>query len=122
MKSMTKINIVITQNLEETFESLYEAWKFDTSGMSNPRTIFADANFYKIVGLGEPVLPLIFKKLKEKKDFPLTSALRYITRCEAGNILADNFGTSQGFVDSWIEWGKEHGYIDMDEVQGKQLI
>ena len=54
----------VEQSLNERFLRLADEWKSETAGLSSPRAIAGHPAYQKIIAMGKPVLPLIFRDLK----------------------------------------------------------
>ena len=63
--------------------------------------------YQRIIGMGQPVAPLIFRDLEQKPDSWFW-ALRAIT---GDNLVKpEERGRRSQRAQAWIQWGKKHGY------------
>ena len=52
----------------EVFRALVDEWHAQTDHMANPQARFAHRAYQRIIGLGEPALPLVLQELRERPD------------------------------------------------------
>ena len=94
------------KQLEQAFNQLAENWRNETGMLSVVQQKIIHPAYQRIIGLGEPVLPFIFRELRSKHEHWLW-ALRAITGKDPANT-EDNFSQA---VSAWLNWGKEQGYL-----------
>ena len=63
--------------------------------------------YQRIVGMGQPVIPLIFRELEREPDHWFW-ALQSITG--ENPVSVDRRGDIVQMAAAWLEWGKAHGY------------
>ena len=66
------------------FEEYYKQWHLNTMFSSNPNMIIEDANFQKIIHMGDSAIPLIIEKIKLEPS-QLVWALNIITKKKISN-------------------------------------
>ena len=99
------------KNVEERFKELEAEWWDGTMFLSNPNKILAHPAYRKIVGLGEPALPIILRSLKSQESGAfLFYALADISG-EWVDIPEEHRGKIDKIIDLWLEWGKAKGLI-----------
>jgi type I restriction enzyme M protein len=91
--------------LNEQFTELADEWREDTAMLSVAKKKSDHPAYRKIIAMGEPVLPFIFRELKNRREHWL-HALQEITGKDAAKAN-HNFKEA---VAAWLEWGKEKGY------------
>jgi DNA-binding transcriptional MerR regulator len=99
----------LAEHKRSKFQKLYETWKRATRLKSFTEDIVIDESYQRIIGLGEPAIPLILEKLQERPDH-LFWALRAITGHEL--VPDDELGDMRKMTDKWLEWGIAMGYIE----------
>jgi hypothetical protein len=93
--------------LEAEFNSLAEEWRAETGMLSLVTQKSMHPAYQKIIGMGQPVVPLILRDLEQKPDHWFW-ALRAITGDNP--VKPEQRGRMKMMAQAWIEWGKEHGY------------
>jgi len=98
----------------QRFTELADRWHMETVFLSNSDRAAAHPAHQEIIRMGEPVLPLIFERMREslegtrQLDGHWFRALHDITganpvkHAQRGNILAMD--------KAWLEWGARNGY------------
>ncbi|MCY3688537.1 MAG: DEAD/DEAH box helicase family protein [Gammaproteobacteria bacterium] len=94
--------------LRERFTKLADRWHMETCLMSNSDRAAAHPDHMEIIGMGEPVVPLILERMQDGRghwDFALgkITGANPVKRADWGNIAAIHA--------SWLEWGEANGYI-----------
>jgi hypothetical protein len=89
------------------FEELAATWKRETINVSSISAIILHDAYQEIVGMGRPVLPLIFRELEHELRFWFP-ALRAITGTNP--ISQEIEGDVEGMRDVWLTWARENGY------------
>lgn len=92
--------------LEYDFNTLMEQWIEDTKYLSSIQDIVIDLSYQKIIGMGRQALPYIFRNIQRQQSLWFW-ALHAITREDP---VPKNVNGSAA-VDTWLRWGREHGYI-----------
>ena len=93
--------------LEAEFNRLAEEWHEETRMLSLVTQKSMHPAYQRIIGMGQPVVPLILRDLEQKPDHWFW-ALRAITG--ANPVKSDMVGRMKLMAQAWIQWGKEHGY------------
>lgn len=93
--------------LEAEFNNLAEEWRTETRMLSLVTQKSMHPAYQKIIGMGQPVVPLILRDLEQKPDHWFW-ALRAITGDNP--VKSEQRGRMKMMAQAWIEWGKEHGY------------
>ena len=97
-----------TEELEATFNELVEVWCREASywSFSNQRTWHIA--YMKIINLGKPVLPLIFRELEASGNSDWLHALEVITGVNP--VTEDMWGKRGSAKKAWLDWALEQGY------------
>jgi hypothetical protein len=107
---MSSLNTYRTPpELEQDFYALADRWRSETAFISLASEQANNFNYHQIIGMGKPVLPLIFRELRETTS-DWFWALRAITRTDV-QIAAEDRGNVDKVAEAWLEWGKDHGYL-----------
>ena len=94
--------------LQEQFSDLVASWRAGTAGLSSPRAIAGHPAYQRIIGLGEPVIPLILQDMKENGGW-WYPALRALT---GENPVPESAKGSLSLNDqAWLQWGLDNGYV-----------
>ncbi len=94
--------------LRQQFEDLAASWRAETVGLSSPRAIAGHPAYERIIGLGEPVIPLILQDMKENGGW-WYPALRSLT---GENPVPESAKGSPPLNDeAWLQWGLDNGYV-----------
>jgi len=101
-------NMATSTRTDERFRTLAEQWKSESQYMSNSAQMAMLRSYQKIIGMGEPAVPLLLSELRNSPD-QWFWALESIT--DANPIRAESAGFVDRMAADWIEWGIEHGYI-----------
>ncbi|MGH9802854.1 MAG: hypothetical protein ACRD82_21010, partial [Blastocatellia bacterium] len=91
-----------TGSLEASFRQLADQWRNETKYLSSLSKMAMHPAYQKIIGFGQPAVPLILAELQERQDHWLW-ALHSIT----GEDPAQPNATFHEAVEAWIEWGKQ---------------
>lgn len=95
------------EELEKEFMELVEEWHRETGMMSLISKIVMHPAYQRIIGMGQPVVPLILRELEREPDHWFW-ALRAITG--ANPVQPEQQGRLKQMAEAWIQWGKKHGY------------
>lgn len=95
------------EELEKEFMELVEEWHRETGMMSLVSKMVMHPAYQRIIGMGQPVIPLILRELEREPDHWFW-ALRAITG--ANPVKPEQQGRLKQMAQAWIQWGKEHGY------------
>ena len=94
------------ERLEKTFNELADQWRKEAGMLSVVQQKAIHPAYQRIIGMGKPALPLIFKELQKRREHWLW-ALKSITGEDAAKS-SNNFNEA---VSSWLKWGGEKGYL-----------
>lgn len=86
-----------------------DAWHDETDGVSAGSRITSSAHYLAIIALGKPVIPLILHDLESRGGF-WYPALQALTGEWPIDPAAN--GRPRLMKDAWLEWGREHGYLE----------
>jgi hypothetical protein len=98
--------VIKTAEIETTFSELAEQWRRETGMLSVASKISMHPAYQRIIGMGQPVVPLIMRELEREPDHWFW-ALSAITG--ANPVKAEQRGRLQQMAVAWIEWGKANG-------------
>lgn len=93
--------------LRSTFDELVHTWQMETMMSSLSSEICMHPAYQQIIGMGSPVLPLIFEEV-ENGGRHWGWALAAITR----ENPAEATTSQQEAAEAWLGWGREQGYGD----------
>ncbi len=99
--------VIETTEIETMFLELAEQWRRDTGMLSVISKISMHPAYQRIIGMGQPVVPLIMRELEREPDHWFW-ALNSITG--ANPIKVQQRGNLYQMAQAWIEWGRENGY------------
>ncbi len=83
-------------------------WKDRSRFLSNTAQMAMLAPYQRIIGMGEPAVPLILEELQREPD-QWYWALEMIT--EENPVPPGAAGDVRRMAQAWIEWGKQRGYL-----------
>lgn len=96
-----------TAELETTFLQLTEQWQRETGMLSVVSKISMHPAYQRIIGMGQPVVPLIMRELEREPDHWFW-ALSAITGVNP--VKPEQRGRLQEMAQAWIIWGQANGY------------
>lgn len=103
-----KITTSLTsKETEIIFEELVNKWQEETRGISSSTELILHPAYQQIIGMGEPIIPLLLKELEEKSGRWFW-ALQSITR--QNPVPLELRGKTKEMIKIWLDWGKENGY------------
>jgi hypothetical protein len=94
---------------QQRFRQLAAAWKSETKFLSNVTAKVIHPAYQKIIGMGQPAVPLILKDLEENGPKHWFWALTAIT--EVNPIPESMAGNMTAMTEAWLKWGKRAGYL-----------
>jgi hypothetical protein len=94
---------------EELFQALAAQWRKETRHQSSVSQMAMHPAYQRIIGMGEAVVPHILKEMRQRGGHWLW-ALHAITG-EAPASADANFHKT---VQSWLQWGREKGYLSSE--------
>lgn len=88
------------------FAALVEAWHKERKATSSPIKVAMCPSYQKIIGMGKPAIPLIFRQLELEGAKPdmWFWALRALT--DANPVADDIRGNFVKMAEAWLEWGR----------------
>lgn len=89
------------------FEALSRKWQHETKYFSLVAKKLTHPAFLRIVGMGEPAIPLILESLRDRPSHWF-AALRATANIDP---VPSNSNPSEA-RNAWLEWGRSQGYID----------
>ena len=94
--------------IEDEFGHLVSEWKSGRRRGADVARMIKHPAYERIIGMGEPAIPLILKELDREVDhwFP---ALREITGFSP--IPEESKGNLAKMAQAWLDWGKREAYI-----------
>jgi hypothetical protein len=100
--------------LESEFRTLVSAWRDDTGPFSSVSQMVLHPAYLRIVGMGEKVLPLLFRELRDHPDHWF-AALCAITG--QNPVPSDEAGSIDAMVERWLKWAVENGYLGAEQLR-----
>jgi Uncharacterised protein family (UPF0175) len=94
------------ERLRTEFTALAELWRHDTKHLSQIAKKIAHPAYFRIMGMGEAVVPLLLEELRERPAYWF-AALRATTNVDPSPAEA----TPSQAREAWLEWGKSQGFI-----------
>lgn len=91
--------------LQQVFNQLATRWQCETLVESSTYRVLLHPDYQRIIGLGEPALPLILNRLQSDGDLWFW-ALESIS----GAQPAQDVDTYEEAVQAWLSWGRAQGY------------
>jgi len=98
---------VRSEQLRSEFETLTEQWRKDTHHLSQVSKKVTHPAYFRIIGMGEAVVPLLLEKLRDRPSHWFVA----LQATANANPVADGASPAQA-REAWLEWGKSRGLID----------
>jgi hypothetical protein len=95
--------------LEQEFNERADRWEREARIHSAPGAAILHRDYQSIIGMGQPAIPLILKRLKTSGGNWFW-ALRHISRVEEDP--ARDAKDIESAVEVWLEWGRKMRYIE----------
>lgn len=105
---------------QETFDILFEQWKRDTGCMSSMSQIRRHPVCDRFLDEGTSLLPMIFQALERKRDHRLMMLLNGILGFTP--VPQVHWGKMDIVTKYWLDWGREHGYLQAKKEELKEEI
>lgn len=102
----------VTLALRERFNTLVRQWTGETRLRSSMRKICTHPAYEEIIGLGAPVIPLIYEQMY-MGGLHWSWALTQIT----GHNPAANTESPRAATDAWLQWIQDHGLVDSSALR-----
>jgi hypothetical protein len=96
-------------SLEKEFNERADRWESQTRIYSSPTKRFLHEDYQIIMTMGQPVVPLILKRLKTKPNDWFWALKHFARKDEA--LGKDTF---EDAVRAWLDWGINKGYISAE--------
>jgi hypothetical protein len=93
--------------LEERFQQLAAQWKQESLFMSSSTAMAKLPSYQQIIALGPPVIPLLLRELERGPEHWFW-ALTVLTG--ASPVPEEQRGKTREMAQTWVQWGREHGY------------
>ena len=87
--------------------ALVNQWITETHGVSSTNQMCMHTAYQQIIGMGEPVIPLLLRELEEKSGRWFW-ALKSISREDP--VPPEYRGNTEKMTKAWLDWGKQRGY------------
>ncbi len=97
-----------SQDLADRFRDLAKQWEHETWSLSNTGQTLAHPAHVVIVGLGDPVVPLILERMQTRGG-RWYHTLHAITK--ANPVHPADHGNVAAIQQAWLRWGRDHGHI-----------
>jgi len=94
-------------DLERTFNRLVQSVLSETRSESSTQRIVMHPAYQQIIGLGQPVVPLLLREV-ERKSGRWFWALKSIAREDP--VPMGDRGRTQKMIEAWVSWGQQKGY------------
>lgn len=85
----------------ERFEALKREWLNETKYLSNPRLLYSNEKYQKIIEMGYNVVPYLLEDLKKNKNDWFFALEKIIKK---NPIKKDNAGNFNAMIEDWMEW------------------
>jgi hypothetical protein len=95
------------QSANKRFGELVKMWKASQGNVSSISRMTADPSYREIIRMGDAAISLLLGELQKQPDHWF-SALQTITG--ENPVPKAKWGKLSAMADSWIEWGRKHGY------------
>lgn len=89
------------------FMELTRQWKRDRPPSSSTSALAVHDAYQRIIGLGQPAIPLILAEMEREPDFWFW-ALRALTGVNP--VRPEDRGDLDAMTRAWLKWAKEAGY------------
>jgi hypothetical protein len=96
--------------LEAEFQKQSRGWHNDTRVMSSIQKKIFNEHYQRIIGMGKPALPLIFRELKERGGY-----WYWALECITGLNPAASATNIEEAKRAWLEFATSANYINVDQ-------
>ena len=100
-------NLESTVVVGELFRRESEKWTVETAHLSNLVEKCTHPSYQRIIGMGAPVLPHIFERLKRQPEHWFWALQAITGECPVHSSEAGNF---ERMTSAWLRWATDHGY------------
>lgn len=94
--------------LENEFQTLARQWKEACGFLSSSTAMVAHPAYQAIIGLGQPVVPLLLREL-EKEPVHWFEALKAITGHDP--VSPKDWGDISAMASAWLAWGRSRNLL-----------
>lgn len=102
----------VRPSVEKEFYSIYAEWRERTRHLSLFEKKFTDLAYGQLIGMGEEILPLVFREL-ERTTSDWFWLLSCIARDKAPVISVEDSGRVRKIAAIWMQWGRDNGYVSV---------
>lgn len=104
--------------MRSRFENLVRQWKQETGHLSNVTKKCISPAYQRIIGMGQPAIPLILRELREHGGDWFWA----LTAITGENPISNNeAGRIPQMVEAWVQWGAERGYLSDCQLESKHV-
>jgi hypothetical protein len=96
-----------TEQLRVEFEALAKRWQRETRHLSLISKKTAHPTYFRIMGMGEAVIPLLLEALRDKPAHWF-AALRATANVDPSRVDSNPSRARE----AWLEWGRSQGLVD----------
>lgn len=96
------------EEIELRFLNLKARWESETAHLSSTIEIVMNSNYQQIIGMGQPVIPLLLKDLAQEPKLWFW-ALHAITG--QNPVDPDDAGRVRKMAEAWLAWGRREEYL-----------
>jgi hypothetical protein len=107
---MTTLTPEQRQDVARRFQGLAARWEAVTRYRSHTNSLRDHPVYQELIGLGEPVIPLILAEVARKPAVSWLAALATITG--ESPVPPDLAGHVEAMARAWIDWGRQRGYVE----------
>ena len=100
-------NLESTVVVGELFRRESEKWTVETAHLSNLVEKCTHPSYQRIIGMGAPVLPHIFERLKRQPQHWFWALQAITGECP---VLSSEAGNFERMTSAWLRWATDHGY------------
>lgn len=98
-------------SVRERFQRLAAEWKERSRHLSNTAQMAMLTPYQRIIGIGQPAVPLILEELQREPDHWFW-ALESIT--EQNPVPPEAAGKVRLMAQAWVQWGEQQGLLKQD--------
>ncbi len=95
------------RDVRDRFRLLADQWRGESQSMSNTAHMAMLKSYQRIIGMGEPAVPLLLEELREPDHW--FWALETITLADP--VPAEDEGRVDRMAAAWVAWGVREGHL-----------
>jgi hypothetical protein len=95
------------ERLRPEFDALVERWRRETQHLSLISKKVAHPAYFRIIGMGKPVVPLVLEELRDRPSHWFV-ALRFTANTDP---VPQGANPSRA-REAWLEWGRAEGLVE----------